>query len=412
MRILYFDCALGVSGDMLLAALLDAGAPRQHLDAALGALNLDGWELDVARRTVAGIATNRVDVRQTSGQPLRHLSDILPILEAAALSSGVREMAEFAFRALAEAEARVHGMEVDEVHFHEIGALDTIVDIVGVCALVEALEPERIAASPVNLGSGFVDMAHGRLAVPPPACAELAKGMKTFGSNAGMEMATPTGLALMKTLAEEFTPLPEGTLLEVGYGSGSRSTDELPGMVRAILLEQEDGDGFVLEEEADEAAWSVGLSPADAGADVRAAAVAAGVADIPPPPPQGLFDDDADEAEDPAFLLDEADPGDADAPGFLLHEEELEAEGVDFPDSGDDTLFILDDGELDGGGPDSGEPGPGAESADEEVFLLDETARVEEPPGTRPPGRSPRKREHDEDAFTLDAGAFLLEDEE
>lgn len=242
MPTLYLDCATGVSGDMLLASLADAGKLCPFLEEQLKLLPIDGFRLEFAQARVAGIVTRRVRVLQTLEQPLRHLADLTRIVDSAPYSEWVRREALAVLKLLAEAEARVHGVGLEEVHFHEIGAVDTVVDVTGTMLLVEKLGVERIAASPVNLGSGFVDMAHGRFPVPAPACAELAKGLRVLSTDLGMEAATPTGLALVKRLAKSFGPLPQGTVRAVGYGSGTRSTDERPTFVRAFLLDEEGDD--------------------------------------------------------------------------------------------------------------------------------------------------------------------------
>lgn len=236
-RTLYLDCTTGVSGDMLLAALADAGGLFDVLRRELARLPVDSFALDISERMVAGIRTRRVEVVQTRNEPLRHLPDLLSILERSSLAPRVKARAAEVFTLLGQAEATVHGVALDQVHFHEIGAVDTLVDVVGVLALAEALAPDRVAASAVNLGSGFVRMAHGTLPVPAPAVAELARGMLVFSTDLGMETATPTGLALVKHLAGEQGPLPLGRLTGVGLGSGGRSSDARPTCVRAFVLE-------------------------------------------------------------------------------------------------------------------------------------------------------------------------------
>jgi len=254
LRTLYLDCTTGVSGDMLLASLTHAidelegkGAGFTALQNGLEKLGLDGFELEPLDRKISGIATRYMDVRQTAGQPLRKLADLTRIIDRARLVPAVAEKSLKAVNLLAEAEAKVHGSSPDEVHFHEIGAIDTIVDVVGAVLLVECLKPGKVAASAVDLGSGFVEIAHGRLPVPPPACAELAREMVTFSSDAGMERATPTGLALLKTLADEFTPLPLGRIQAVGYGCGGRSSDEQPTYVRAFVINTTASDMIMAE---------------------------------------------------------------------------------------------------------------------------------------------------------------------
>ena len=244
MSILFLDCSTGVSGDMLLASLghgleqwQGAGSGFDFLGRELDRLGLDGFELRWSEKRVAGIMTHHVDVVQTREQPLRHYTDLLRIVEQSGIGGRAGERTMQALRLLGEAEAKVHGVGLEDVHFHEIGAVDTLVDICGTMLLLDALEVVKVVVSAVDLGSGFVDCAHGRLPVPAPACAELAQGLTSFGSDCGMERATPTGLAILRTIADDFGPMPLGRLRAVGYGSGGRSSDEQPTYVRAFILE-------------------------------------------------------------------------------------------------------------------------------------------------------------------------------
>lgn len=237
MKTLWLDCSTGVSGDMLLAALSHAGDCLDMLEEGLAGLGLDSFRLKPGEKTVSSILVRTLDVEQTREEPLRRLGDLLGILENADLPDGVRQGSVRTLTVLARAEATVHGKPLEEVHFHEIGAVDTVVDVVGTHLLLNHLAPDRIVASPVNLGSGFVTFSHGTFAVPAPACAELSKGMRVFSTELGMEAATPTGLALVKTTVGSQGPMPEGSVLAVGRGSGTRSCDDFPTMVRAFLLE-------------------------------------------------------------------------------------------------------------------------------------------------------------------------------
>lgn len=239
---LYLDCSTGVSGDMLLASMshaLEQGGEQgfAFLEQELTRLDLDGFGLEWTQKKVGGIQTWHVEVLQTREQPLRTYSNLIDIIEKSGLSGQAATGASAAVRLLGEAEAKVHGVSLDDVHFHEIGAVDTIVDIVGVMVLLDKLKIDSVTCSPVDLGSGFVQCAHGRLPVPAPACAELAQGLITFGSDCGMERATPTGLAVLRTIADGFGAMPMGQVKSVGYGSGGRSCDEQPTYVRAFVLE-------------------------------------------------------------------------------------------------------------------------------------------------------------------------------
>lgn len=230
---------------MLLAALGHAleeahgpGAGFDFLDKALAPLKLDGLRLEWSEKRIAGIVTHHVDVIGAGKQPLRHYTDLRAIIAGSGMPSRAGERSIRALRLLGEAEAKVHGVELEAVHFHEIGAVDTLADICGSMLLLDALEADDVVVGPVDLGSGFVHCAHGILPVPAPACAELAKGLVTFGSDCSMERATPTGLAILRTVADGFGPLPLGNLRGVGYGSGGRSSDEQPTYVRAMVLER------------------------------------------------------------------------------------------------------------------------------------------------------------------------------
>jgi len=241
-KTLYLECSLGVSGDMLLAALSDL-IPEggRVLEQAVASLDLAGVSVRLTEQMVQGIRTRRVEVLEETAQPLRHLKDLTDIVGAApesVWSADVKELGLAALTRLAEAESRVHGEPLDRIHFHEVGAVDTVVDALCSIHLAHATGASRIVASPVNLGSGFVTFSHGRFPVPAPASAELARGMRTFATESGMELATPTGLAVVKTLAEDYGPLPLGSVLAVGYGSGTYSTGAYPTFLRAFLVEE------------------------------------------------------------------------------------------------------------------------------------------------------------------------------
>jgi len=232
---LWVDATAGVAGDMLLAALLDAGA---SLDAVTSAV----WAVvpaEVALRTStvrrAGLRALKVDVESiVETHPHRSWSDIRALLETATLAPRVRAPALAVFARLAEAEARVHGVSPADVHFHEVGSWDSIADVVGVCAALADLGVARVTAGPVAVGAGFVDTAHGRLPVPPPAVLELAKGWRVVAGGDG-ELATPTGMALIRTLAHECGPLPLLDVAEVGIGAGGRDARGRANVVRVVL---------------------------------------------------------------------------------------------------------------------------------------------------------------------------------
>lgn len=241
MKTLYLECALGVSGDMLLAALSDLlEGGRELLSEAVASLGLPGVSLRFSELMIQGIRTRRVEVLEEAPQPLRHLADLTRIIASAPPAfwpQRVKDGGLEALTRLALAESFVHGQPLEQIHFHEVGAVDTVVDVLGALLLVEASGADQVTASPVNLGSGFVEFSHGRFPVPAPACAELAKGMRTFATDSGFELATPTGLCLVKTLAGSYGPLPLGSVLGVGYGSGTYSNGAYPTFLRTYLIE-------------------------------------------------------------------------------------------------------------------------------------------------------------------------------
>ncbi len=234
--IAYADCFSGVSGDMFLAALLDAGLPREVLLTELEKLALGPFALDISSENHQGLSATHLKVGSTAGQQLRTLADLLAILDASPLSQAITRPAASVFRALAEAEAKVHGIKVDKVHFHEIGALDTIVDVVGAIIGLHHLGIDHLVASPLPLGRGFVDCAHGRLPLPAPAVCELLSGIPVYGVAHTQELVTPTGAALLKVLANGFGPMPTMTITGTGYGAGShRLSANQPNLLRLII---------------------------------------------------------------------------------------------------------------------------------------------------------------------------------
>lgn len=233
---LYLECYGGVSGDMLLGAILDTGIEVDYLKNELNKLNLE-FEISVNEKNIAGIKTKKVDITQNTEQPLRKQKDIERIINENSLDRKVKDKSLEILDILAEAEANVHGTSKENIHFHEIGAVDTIVDIVGVVLLIEKINADVIC-SKINLGSGSVKIHHGNVPVPAPASAEIAKGMLTFSTDSEMELATPTGLAILKGIAKDCGDMPASTIRAVGYGAGSKSDDNNPNMVRAFVLEK------------------------------------------------------------------------------------------------------------------------------------------------------------------------------
>lgn len=243
MRTLYFDCFAGISGDMTLGALVDAGADARALTEHLKALGVSGFELSFEKVDRSGISATRAKVETDEDEHQhRHLSDIRRIIEESRLSDRVKERALRIFTRLAEAEARVHNVEVERIHFHEVGALDSIVDVVGACIGFELLDVGRFACSSLHVGSGMVEMAHGRFPVPPPAVAELLRGAPIYSTEVKGELVTPTGAAIVSTLCESFGALPRLRIERTGYGAGSRSYEKFPNVLRLLLGECEGED--------------------------------------------------------------------------------------------------------------------------------------------------------------------------
>ena len=239
MRIAYFDCFSGISGDMCLAALVAAGWPPAEVELLPSRLHLDGVSVQVGETRRGPFAATRVDVRVAGAQPHRHLHHVTAILEAADLPREVRERAAGVFRRLAEAEAEVHGTTVEKVHFHEVGAADALVDIAGTIAGLAALGIERVHASPPRLGRGFVESQHGRIPVPAPATALLLRGAPVELGDVEAELTTPTGAALLATLVEDWGPPPPFRFTRVGTGAGARELPGQPNVLRLFVGEAE-----------------------------------------------------------------------------------------------------------------------------------------------------------------------------
>lgn len=238
MRVAYFDCFSGISGDMALGALLSAGAPEEALRQVWGSLPVQGWSFDVAKTTVNGIEAVDVSIRCESEQPHRHLSDVLEIIGQSEASARAKEWASEVFRRLAEAEAAVHGTTIERVHFHEVGAVDAIADILGVCVLLDVLGVDSVECSPLPVSRGFVEASHGVIPIPPPAVLELLRGAEVIPDDAVQgETVTPTGAALMVTLARRFGGFPRMRIGQVGYGAGKKRFEVRPNLLRVVVGE-------------------------------------------------------------------------------------------------------------------------------------------------------------------------------
>ena len=253
MTILYLDCQAGISGDMTVAALLDLGVPLEYLCAELDKLKLppDSYKLSTSRTERQHLAALKFDVAVHDLHTHRHYSGIDELISESGLSDGVKEQSRLIFRRLAEAEAKVHGVEIEQVHFHEVGAIDSIVDIVATAICLEYLQVEKIYASALPMGSGFVNTSHGFLPVPAPATAELLKGLPLHGYCGSGERVTPTGAAIVAALAIGFGKQPAMLLERIGSGAGGRDFPDCPNILRAFLgrnIEKTGGDEVVVVE--------------------------------------------------------------------------------------------------------------------------------------------------------------------
>jgi uncharacterized protein (TIGR00299 family) protein len=252
MTLAYFDCFSGVSGDMTLGALVDAGLPIDVLRSEMAKLSIPGYTLTSEQVKRSGLAATKVHVvLDRTEQPARRLDDIRTIIDGSALAPEIKRKSLAVFTRLAEVEAKVHGTTTETVHFHEVGAVDALVDIVGSVIGLELLGITEVLASPINVGSGSVHTAHGRLPVPAPATAELMKGVPVYSSSIAFELATPTGAAIITTLASSFGPLPQMRIDRVAHGAGSRELPGTPNVLRLFLgeyLPAADADTSVLIE--------------------------------------------------------------------------------------------------------------------------------------------------------------------
>ncbi len=254
MRTLYLDCSMGAAGDMLAAALLELYGDRDGFIGRMNALGIPGVTVRAEDRTSCGVRGTRFRVSVLGGEEHEHgrhgqhrgISDIQGLIASLPLPGPVREDAAAVYSLIADAESRVHGVAVEQVHLHEVGALDAVADIAAVCTLMHELSPDTVCASPVNVGGGSVKCAHGVLPVPAPAAALLLQGVPIYGGG-DTELCTPTGAALLKYYVRSFSPLPAMTPEAVGYGMGSRDIAGAMNGLRAMLGGSPSGEGRVVE---------------------------------------------------------------------------------------------------------------------------------------------------------------------
>jgi len=240
MKTLYLDCFAGIAGDMMLGALLDAGADLEFVKDGLSSLAVNGYTLEVGQGNTHGIAATYVRIHNTERQSHRHLSDIIELLNKGDFPEAVRTQAVKVFHRLAEAEAKVHGVPLDQIHFHEVGAIDSICDIMGSLLALHSLKVQRVVCSPIPLSSGTVQCEHGLIPVPAPATMELLKGVPTRQTDVKGELVTPTGAVLATTVADCFESIPAMVIERIGYGMGSKDHG-FPNVLRAIIGETENG---------------------------------------------------------------------------------------------------------------------------------------------------------------------------
>jgi len=249
MRVLYYDCFSGISGDMNLGALIDLGVDKQYLINQLSMLNLNEYELLVYRDNKMGIEGNRVEVvlKQEESHHHRNLKDIENIINSSLLNEEIKSLSLKMFNKVAQAEGKVHGKSIYEIHFHEVGAVDSIVDIVGAAICLFYLKVDKILCSTVEVGSGFVKCAHGVLPVPAPATAEILTGIPIKSFNVPFEATTPTGAAILSANVNSFTDKKEFTISRIGYGVGKKDGN-IPNILR-VYLGEENAKELVLAEE-------------------------------------------------------------------------------------------------------------------------------------------------------------------
>ena len=237
MKIAYFDCFAGISGDMTLGALVDAGLSFAALKSELDKLSVREFTLSQRRVEKHGIAGTKIDVNAREGHVHRHLKDVLKIINSSSISASAKEKAARVFQKLAEAEAKIHGTTIEAVHFHEVGAVDAIVDVVGAIVGLELLNIEAIYASKFRFGSGHTRGAHGAMPIPVPAVVEMTKGFPAERTDIPYELVTPTGAALLTALASNIGETIQLRTESTGYGAGTRDVEQVPNLLRVEIGE-------------------------------------------------------------------------------------------------------------------------------------------------------------------------------
>ena len=247
MKILYFDLIGGASGDMILAALIDAGVPADKLADLLAGLKLDEFELNAETVDKNGFKATRVDIKVGKQPPERHLKEILDVIQNSSLPAGIQDRAAKIFTNIASVEAGIHGKPIDQIHLHELGGTDTIVDVTGALLALDYLGISHVYASPIPLGSGFIKGAHGQIPLPAPATMELLKGVPVRRTEIRSELITPTGAALLTELVDDFSSPPDMKINHIGYGAGMRDLP-IPNLLR-VLIGEETGNNDQIKEQ-------------------------------------------------------------------------------------------------------------------------------------------------------------------
>lgn len=254
MKTLYFDCFAGASGDMILGAMVAAGVDPDVLREQLSLLHVEGFKIEFETVNRSGLSATYARVETVHEHKHRHLRDIQRIINDSGVSAAAKDLSLRIFARLAEAEARVHNEPIEKVHFHEVGALDAIVDVVGAAICFDLLQIDRFVSSPLHVGSGMVQMAHGRFPVPPPAVTELLRGVPFYSGDIKGELLTPTGAAIITTVCSEYGPIPRITTDRTGYGAGTREYENFPNVLRVLIGETEIGE---IEGAASERLWMI-----------------------------------------------------------------------------------------------------------------------------------------------------------
>lgn len=246
MKIAYFDCFSGISGDMVLGALVDSGVDIAYLRKELGKLGISGYNISAKKVEKNHISGTKVDIDIRERHKHRGLKDINGIIDKSALDQDIKDLSKKIFLRLTSAESRVHNTDIEKIHFHEVGALDAIIDIVGIAIGLKKINADKIYCSKLNVGSGFVRCAHGVMPVPAPATMELLKGVPVYSTDVKGELVTPTGAAVIMSIAADFGGMPQMRVEKVGYGAG-KSDFEHPNLLRIVIGEAaEDYDSDVI----------------------------------------------------------------------------------------------------------------------------------------------------------------------